>query len=58
MDSLFLALFWSGPIGIGAFLAGLGVLFWGISRMRAAETAAKRRDAGEAPTSTARQPET
>jgi len=31
---LFPALFWSGPIGVGAFLAGLGVLFWGISRLQ------------------------
>jgi hypothetical protein len=29
-----LALFWTGPIGVGVFLAGLGVLFWGISRFR------------------------
>ena len=29
-----LALFWTGPIGIGAFLIGLGVLFWGISKIR------------------------
>lgn len=28
---LWLVLFWTGPIGIGIFLAGLGVLFWGIS---------------------------
>jgi len=26
--------FWTGPIGIGAFLAGLGVLFWGISKVQ------------------------
>lgn len=32
MDT-WLALFWTGPIGIGAFLAGLGILFWGISKM-------------------------
>lgn len=31
---IWLALFWTGPIGIGVFLAGLGVLFWGISKMR------------------------
>lgn len=31
---IWLALFWTGPIGIGIFLAGLGVLFWGISRLR------------------------
>jgi len=29
-----LALFWTGPIGIGFFLMGLGVLFWGISLNR------------------------
>jgi hypothetical protein len=29
---LWLVLFWTGPIGIGIFLAGLGVLFWGISK--------------------------
>jgi len=34
MEDLFPVLFWSGPIGIGAFLAGLGVLFWGISRLQ------------------------
>lgn len=34
MDSLWLALFWTGPIGIGVFLAGLGILFGGISKDR------------------------
>jgi len=34
MDGVWLALFWTGPIGVGAFLAGLGVLFWGISEVR------------------------
>jgi nitrogen fixation-related uncharacterized protein len=34
VEDLFPVLFWSGPIGVGAFLAGLGVLFWGISRMQ------------------------
>jgi hypothetical protein len=29
-----LVLFWTGPIGIGVFLAGLGVLFIGISKLR------------------------
>jgi hypothetical protein len=33
---LFVILFWSGPIGIGFFLMGLGVLFWGISKMKKA----------------------
>ena len=31
---LWLALFWTGPIGIGIFLMGLGVLFWGISKVQ------------------------
>ena len=31
---LWLALFWTGPIGLGIFLAGLGVLFWGISKVQ------------------------
>jgi len=34
MDSLWLSLFWTGPIGVGAFFAGLGVLFWGIGQLR------------------------
>jgi hypothetical protein len=29
-----LVLFWTGPIGIGVFLAGLGVLLWGIAKFR------------------------
>ena len=33
MTELFLILFWSGPIGVGFFLMGLGVFFWGISRI-------------------------
>ncbi len=28
---LWLSLYWTGPIGVGIFLAGLGVLFWGIA---------------------------
>jgi hypothetical protein len=34
---LWIALFWTGPIGIGVFLAGLGVLFWGIAQVRKVE---------------------
>ena len=33
MDSIWMALFWTGPIGVGFFLMGLGVLFWGIGQM-------------------------
>jgi hypothetical protein len=31
---MFLVLYWTGPVGIGAFLSGLGVLFWGISKLQ------------------------
>ncbi len=34
---LWLALFWTGPIGLGIFLMGLGVLFWGIAQARKTE---------------------
>jgi hypothetical protein len=34
MDEWFVVLFWSGPVGLGAFFAGLGVFFWGISKDR------------------------
>jgi hypothetical protein len=34
MDQIWITLFWTGPIGVGIFLAGLGVLFWGISTLR------------------------
>ncbi len=32
---MWIALFWGSPIGLGAFFVGLGVLFWGISKLRA-----------------------
>jgi hypothetical protein len=28
MENLWFALFWSGPIGLGVFLAGLGTFIW------------------------------
>lgn len=37
MDEWFVVLFWSGPIGLGAFFAGLGVFFWGVSKQRKAK---------------------
>lgn len=43
MDDIWLALYWTGPVGVGVFLAGLGVLFWGISRLQGKE---KRRSDG------------
>lgn len=33
-DSVWLALFWTGPVGVGAFLARLGVLFWRIAQVQ------------------------
>lgn len=33
---LFLLLFWSGPIGLGIFLAGLGVYYWGVAQKKMA----------------------
>jgi len=30
--ALFLVLFWCGPIGLGVFLSGLGVYYWGRSK--------------------------
>jgi hypothetical protein len=32
---LWLMLSWGSPVGLGAFFIGLGVLFWGISKLRA-----------------------
>lgn len=34
--TLFLVLFWCGPVGLGIFLMGLGVYYWGRSRAREA----------------------
>lgn len=33
---LFLSLFWAGPIGLGVFLAGLGVYHWGSAQAKKA----------------------
>ena len=33
MGEWFTVLFWSGPVGVGIFLMGLGILFWGIGQM-------------------------
>jgi hypothetical protein len=43
VDDIWLALYWTGPVGVGVFLAGLGVLFWGISKLQGKE---KRRSDG------------
>ncbi len=34
-DKLFLLFYWTGPIGIGAFLAGLGTLIYLIAKANA-----------------------
>jgi hypothetical protein len=34
MGEWFVVLFWTGPIGVGFFLMGLGVFFWGIGQMK------------------------
>ncbi len=34
MDTMWLALSWGSPIGLGAFFIGLGILFWGVSKLR------------------------
>ncbi len=44
MADLFPVLWWSGPMGIGVFLMGLGVLFWGISRVEAVRRPSLRRE--------------
>jgi hypothetical protein len=34
MEDLFVVFWWSGPIGLGIFFMGVGVLLWGISKIR------------------------
>jgi hypothetical protein len=34
MEDLFIVFWWSGPIGLGIFFMGVGVLLWGISKIR------------------------
>jgi len=34
---MWLALYWSSPIGLGVFFIGLGVLFMGIAKVRQTE---------------------
>jgi hypothetical protein len=34
MDDLFIVFWWSGPIGLGIFFTGVGILLWGISKIR------------------------
>jgi hypothetical protein len=37
MEDLFIAFFWTGPIGLGVFFMGIGVLLWGISKFRSSK---------------------
>jgi hypothetical protein len=41
MESLFPLLWWSGPIGLGSFFAGLGVFLWGIGQVERARRPAQ-----------------
>ena len=34
LDSWWIIMFWTGPIGIGFFFMGLDVRFWGINNLR------------------------
>ncbi len=34
MEDLFIVFWWSSPIGLGIFFMGLGILLWGISKIR------------------------
>jgi hypothetical protein len=34
MEDLFVVFWWSGPIGLGIFFMGVGILLWGISKIR------------------------
>ena len=36
MGGLYPLLWWSGPIGLGFFFIGLGVLLWGVGKVSAA----------------------
>ena len=33
MQGLFPLMWWSGPLGLGFFFMGLGVLLWGVSKV-------------------------
>jgi len=34
MNDLFVVFWWFGPIGLGVFFAGAGILLWGLSKYR------------------------
>ena len=36
MQALFPLMWWSGPIGLGFFFIGLGVMLWGVSKVMVA----------------------
>ena len=37
MEDLFIAFFWTGPIGLGIFFIGIVVLLWNISKFRSSK---------------------
>ena len=39
MDTKALLILWGSPVGIAIFFAGLGVLLWGVSRLKQSEVA-------------------
>ncbi len=41
MENLWLVLFWSGPIGVGIFLALLGTFIWLLAKAEAIKTKTK-----------------
>jgi len=46
VDQWFVILFWSGPIGLGVFFAGLGFFTWAVSKARETDRRVKT-DRGE-----------
>jgi hypothetical protein len=42
MGEWFLILYWTGPIGVGFFLAGLGVLLWSLSKLQSKKNEKKK----------------
>ncbi len=43
MDSLWLVLFWTGPIGVGIFLVCLGTMIWLIHKAHAIKRGAQEK---------------
>jgi hypothetical protein len=43
MDNLWLVFFWSGPVGLGIFFAGLGTMIWLIAKANEINRRAKEK---------------